>query len=125
MVSLLTARCDRFKLGALAPPSLLMLSVLDVSHAAQTLSRDERQTPSLTPVTVHADLHLPSLDELRTSCFFLGSSGDVFQHICLRTSATQNVGKAQGMGDFGVCELSDEFSSHYGEPVVICKTRSR
>ena len=92
--------------------------------AAQALSRDERQTPWLTPVTVRADLHLPSLEELRTACFFLGSSGEVRQHICHGASAAQSVGKVQGMGDFGECELSDEFSSHYGEPVVICKTRS-
>ena len=104
-----------------ALPSNAMLTMImgaSVFLGYKDVSHDEQQ---LTPLTVGSNL--PALDELRTSCFFLSSSDSVCQHICHSANAAKITGNEQD--DFGEsCELSDELSTHYGEPILLCKTPS-
>ena len=77
---------------------------------------EAEEARSLTPLT--ASVPLPTLDDLRTGCHFLGSVDGVHQYLC-------HGGSDSTFDDEqGVCELSETFTAHYSEPVFCCKRRA-
>ena len=81
-----------------------------------TVYTEAESVRSMTPLT--AKVTLPTIDDLRAGCFFVGSRDGINQYICHGGSSTFDDHQ-------GECELSEEFSAYYSEPVFCCKRPAR
>lgn len=106
-----------------AAGSLLGLGQTDTVADVSDMMIKSR-SKSLKPVTwLTADLRngLPTIDELRSQCFLVGTTppeGDdaygFHNFICVEA----NINAAE---DFVVCEPSPTFSQYYQHPIVVCR----
>jgi len=66
---------------------------------------------------LHADMRvpLPSLEELRQACHFIGEHENRQVYLC-----TTEQPDAEGLDS---CELSDDFTKHYGTNIYLCRGR--
>lgn len=81
------------------------------------LSHEEHRLHFLTPLTCDHSIPLPELDELEAKeRHFVGRIDRVNQFISTNTSAPLAS---------GVSEIGDEWSRHYGVPVVVSKEKVR
>jgi len=53
---------------------------------------------------------LPAIDDLSDGCHLVGNDGTRQMFLC----------KPDNHDDFGICELSDDFSAFYGQEVLVC-----
>lgn len=63
---------------------------------------------------LHADMRmpLPTWQELQDSCYRVGEMNNHYMYLCSKPGQQGNLGK---------CEVSSDFTRHYGETVYVCR----
>merc|ERR1719456_449817 len=71
-------------------------------------------------LTADLPLGLPTLEEVKLACVLIGTTDKKwFQYLCVTDA------ESWAYDSYDACELSSEFSDHYGVEVALCRRRRR
>jgi len=108
--------------GVIAGTALLAMTLAFLlGYTGALRGGHESSDEALRQLQVAKLFNLPAVEELRGACHLIGKRGGEYCSICTMTDQTRDWEQSTFDDSLGSCEISDEFSKYYGEPIFICK----